>query len=139
MPRISGSQRKFDSEEISHTQEHCSTDTLKITVEATTSFLKPRVPGTPTGNREERSPAHTEAPVPSNLHLWPEQTQGSGSSPTPATHRESLTPTSSDTTGSQELGHTRISGSRGSLTPKSSDTPRISGSQNHRFTESARF
>jgi hypothetical protein len=41
-------------------------------------------------------------------------------------------------TRSQELGHARISGSRSSLTPRSSDTVRISGSQDHRITGSQR-
>jgi hypothetical protein len=48
-PRITGSQRKLDSQEIGHTQEHWNSDTGKIRVEATTSFPEPRVTGTPTG------------------------------------------------------------------------------------------
>jgi hypothetical protein len=81
----------------------------------------------------------------SGLGQCPEQTLGTTS---PTTPRGSSTPRCSNMpritgsldhriTGSQELGHTRISGSeRGSLTPRSSDTHRISGSQDHRITES---
>jgi hypothetical protein len=40
--------------------------------------------------------------------------------------------------GSLELGHTRSQGLRGSLNPRNSDTPRISGSQDPGITGSQR-
>jgi hypothetical protein len=50
--RLSGSQRKLDSQEIRHTYEHWSSDTLKITGEATTSFPTPIITGTHKGAME---------------------------------------------------------------------------------------
>ena len=97
------------------TQEHWHSDTLMITVEATTFFPIRSTTGTLTGTRKIQTPAQPETWVPSNLHLCPEQTQSSGSPSTPEKPRESLTSRSSDTTGSQELGHSRISTSQRQL------------------------
>jgi hypothetical protein len=70
---------------------------------------------TPIRTRKTQSSTQPEVWVPSNLHLYLEQTKGSGSPPTLAIVSESLTPRSSDTTGSQELDHTMISGSQRQL------------------------
>jgi hypothetical protein len=89
-----------------------SSDTLKITGKATTSFTTSTKTVNPTETRETQTPTQPEAQVPSSLHKCPEQNQGSDSPPTPATTRESLASRSSDTTGSQGHSHTRSSGSQ---------------------------
>ena len=75
-----------------------------------------------------------EAGVPSSLHHWLEKTHGSGSPPTPATTRESLIPRSTDTTGSQELDHTMISGSQRQL-----DSQKLWYTQDLRIIDKARL
>jgi hypothetical protein len=107
---ITGSQRKFDSQEIGHTQDHWSSNTIKITVDSTTSSPTPGIDGTPPltpGTRETVTPAQPAAQVPFSLYLSLVQTQDSGSEPTSERLRESLTPRSSDTTVSQDPVHTR--------------------------------
>jgi hypothetical protein len=98
---------------------------LKNTVEAITSFPTPRITGTLTGTRETQTSAHPKPQIPSSLHLFLGQIQGSGSPPTSVTLRESLTPRSSDATGSQELGHTKVSGFQRQL--ESQETISITG------------
>lgn len=73
MPRIAGSQRKLNSQEIGHTQEHWNFDIFKSTVGATTPFPTPSVIGTPTGTSETQS--QPKALVPSSFHPCLEQTQ----------------------------------------------------------------
>lgn len=51
-PRMTGSQRKLDFQEIGHNQKHWSSYTLKITVEATIYFPALSVTGTPRGTKE---------------------------------------------------------------------------------------
>jgi hypothetical protein len=51
----------MNSQEIRNIQEHWSTDTLKITPEATTYFPTPSKTGTPTGTKETQKPAQPEA------------------------------------------------------------------------------
>jgi hypothetical protein len=66
-----------------------------------------------------------------------ERGQASGSPSTHATSRESLIPRNTDTTGSQELGLTRISESPRQLDYqelRKTQHLRIPGSQNHRIT-----
>jgi hypothetical protein len=98
---------------MGHTQNHWRYDTLKFTIKATVSLPTPIITGTP------QEPGKHNLPLPScparaqvsfSLYQFPMQTQGSGSPPTHATPRESLSPRSSDTIGSQVLDHTRISG-----------------------------
>lgn len=139
MPRITDSKRKLNSQEIIHNQEYWSSDTLKITVKAIISFPTPSITGTPTGTREtqtlpsQRHGSFQLAPVPrANLELWlPIQ---SCSTLRKLYSQELLTQQnlrSLVTSGFQIL--------RGSLTPMSSDTFRIIGSQNHRITKTARI
>ena len=109
----------------------------KITGEATTPSLTPRVTGIPPGSRDTGTPIQ---PVASSLNLCMEQTWDAGSAPTPATPRKILTPRSSDAIGSLELGHTRISGSQRQLDSQDlghTQDLRIPGSQNYRITETA--
>lgn len=47
-------------EEIKHSQEHWSSDTLKITLEAKTSSPTLSITGIPTGNRKSQTPSQPE-------------------------------------------------------------------------------
>lgn len=75
--RITGSQRKLSFQGIRNMQEHWSSDSLKMTAKATTSFPTPRVTGTPT-NQGNINPCVARgagsflvAPVPrANPGLW---------------------------------------------------------------------
>ena len=67
----------------------------------------------PVGARNTGTPAQPVSQVPSGLSLYPEQMLSASSTPNPTTTRRNLTLRCSNTArivGSQELGHTRISG-----------------------------
>lgn len=106
--RITGSQSKLHSQ-IRHTQENRSSETFKITVKDTISFQTPSVTGIPHRNQGNKPPpGQMHRLVPAFTCAWSKPRAGSGCTPTPATHRESLTLRSSGTR-SQENGHSRIS------------------------------
>ena len=73
------------------------------------------------------NPTQPEAWVPSGLDPCLEQIHGSGSPHIPETSRETLTPRSSDTTGSQDHRITESEDHRDSWTLSSSDTTKITG------------
>lgn len=136
MPKVTRSQRKLNSRKFGHNQEHWSFETFNI-FEVTTSFPTTSITENPTGTRE--------------IHCHPSQNHGFVQAcpcaqskrralvtlPTLATFWESWTPRISDTTGSQELGHTRMLESQGQLDSQElwyTQDLRIPGSQNHRIT-----
>lgn len=110
--------------------------------EDTTSVPILGVTGT-SGTQACRNSVKPVAPFPSSLGWCPEQTLGPNLAASPTTPRSSSSPRCSNTPripGSQELGHTRISGSQRQLDSQElrhTQDLRITGSQNHRITETA--
>jgi hypothetical protein len=83
----------------------------------------------PIGSRDTVTLSWPLALVPSRKH---QSTLGANSGDSPIAPKWGTNTWCSNmprTLGSQELGHTRFSGLRGSLIPRNSDIPRISGSQ----------
>ena len=99
--------------------------------EDTTSVPILGVTGT-SGTQACRNSVKPVAPFPSSLGWCPEQTLGPNLAASPTTPRSSSSPRCSNTPripGSQELGHTRISGSQRQLDSQELLHP---GSQDHR-------